>query len=74
MGGPEVEVTKMWLTRKEFADRYQLDYRTAGILCGRLPGHWAGEKSKQYRFNANRCDRMYESGELDEVINEVLAG
>lgn len=74
MGGPEVEVTKMWLTRREFADRYQLDYRTAGILLALLPGHWAGEKSKQYRFNTNRCDRMYESGELDEIINEVLAG
>lgn len=60
------EPTQLWLTREQFAERFQMSYRNAGRLCGKLPGHWVGNR---YKFNASKCEDMYRSGKLDEAIN-----
>lgn len=66
-------VTRMWLTCRQFAERYQVSYETALVLAkkGACDGHWAGEKKSRFMFNASRCDSMYESGELDRAINAL---
>lgn len=64
----------MWMTCPEFAKRYEIPYalvrRLAETDVMKSRGHWQG---KQFRFNTVRCEAMYESGELDELINEIMA-